>query len=285
MTTLSGPGLPAPAASTNARQQPSSGTESGTLARVARSEWTKMWSLRSTWWSLGATLALVVGLGALFSTAVLSRWDRLDPAERLRFDPTAVSLRGVFLAQLAIGVPGVLMISAEYSTGSIRSTMAAVPRRHPVLMAKAGVFAAVALALMSVTTLTSFLIGQAILNRQAHGTTLSGPNVAQAVIGSAVYLCLVGLLGIALGALLRNTAGAISALVALLLVLPILANFLPGTWADTVGKYLPAAAGQAIMSTRVDPTRLAPGTGLLLLAAEIATLLVAATVLLRRRDT
>lgn len=252
-------------------------------ARVLRSEWTKFRSLRSTGWTLLTTVVLTVGFGAAICAGRAARWASSPAAARLHFDPTATSLSGTFLAQLAIGVLGVLTITGEYSTGQIRSTLTAVPRRLPVLWSKAAVFGAVSFVLTAGTSLVAFVVGQRLLASTGRAVTLVDPGVLRAVLGAALYLTLVGLLGLGLGALLRNTAGAISALVGVLLVLPILANFLPASWQSIV-KYLPISVGQVIISVPPHVGALAPWTGLALFAGYAAVVLLAAAVLLVRRD-
>ena len=253
-----------------------------TQARVFTSEWIKLRSLRSTVYTLLAAIVMTVGLGMLFSGVIANRWAQLDAAERVRFDPTGVSLRGVFLAQLAIGVLGVLLITGEYSTGMIRATLSAVPKRLPVLWAKAGLFAVVAAITMIPAALVAFLGGQALLG--THGTTLGASGMARAVIGAGLYLTVVGLLGVGLGFIIRNTAGAIATLFGLLLVLPILGQVLPSSWAKHVVPYLPSNAGQAVMSIHQAPGDLAPWTGFAVFCGYAAAAIIAAAILLKRRD-
>lgn len=257
-----------------------------TQRRVLLSEWTKLRSLRSTVYSLLAAVLLTAGLGIAISAARAGHWAQEDPRERLFFDPTLTSLSGGYLAQLAIGVLGVLLVTGEYATGSIRSTFAAVPRRLPVLWAKAAVYAVTAFVLMGVTAVVAFLGGQAMLSSKHIETSFSHPGVARAVLGAALYLTVVGLLGIALGALLRNTAGAIAALFGLLLVLPLIVHFLPSSWSDAISKYLPSSAGQSVMQVVRDPTSstLSPWTGFAVFCGYALVALVAAAVVLKRRD-
>jgi ABC-2 type transport system permease protein len=153
-----------------------------TQGRVLASEWIKLRSLRSTVYTLLAAIVMTIGLGMLFAGVMANRWAQLDPAELARFDPAGVSLRGVFLAQLAIGVLGVLLISGEYSTGMIRATLAAAPKRLPVLWAKAGLFAVVAAVLMIAASFAAFLGGQALLG--SHSTTLGATGVGPARVGA-----------------------------------------------------------------------------------------------------
>lgn len=253
------------------------GTLRVTLPRLISAEWVKIRSVRSTPYSLLATVVLWVGLGALFCAGAVAESDQTS-------DPTRTSLAGVFLAQLAVGVLGVLAISGEYSTGMIRASMAAAPRRLGVLGSKSIVYAAVVLVVSLATSFTAFSIGQAILSSEDMQASLSDPGVPRAVVGAALYLTVVGVLGIALGTLLRSTAGAISTLFGLLLILPILANFLPSGWGDEVQKYLPGTAGTAVMVVRVDGGTLAPWTGFAVFCGYAAAAIIAAAVLLRKRD-
>jgi ABC-type transport system involved in multi-copper enzyme maturation permease subunit len=233
-------------------------------------------------YTLLAAIVMTVGLGMLFSGVMANRWDRLDARELARFDPAGVSLRGVFLAQLAIGVLGVLLITGEYSTGMIRATLSAVPARLPVLWAKAAVFSAVAAVLMIAASFAAFLGGQALLG--SHGTTLAGAGVTRAVLGAGLYLTVVGLLGVGLGFIIRNTAGAIATLFGILLVLPVLGEVLPSSWATHIVPYLPSNAGQAVMSVHQATGDLAPWTGFGVFCGYAAAVLVAGAILLKRRD-
>lgn len=248
-----------------------------TQSRVMTSEWIKLRSLRSTVLTLIATIAMVVGPGVLFCI--------FQPANAQVGNPTGLSLRGIYLAQLTVGVLGVLLVTGEYSTGVIRSTMCSVPRRLPVLWAKLSVFALVAFAASSVAAFISFLGGQAALSaNHLASASLSEPAVLRAVFGAGLYLTAVGLLAMALGFIIRNTAGAVSVLFGLLIILPVLAQALPVSWFPQVYPYLPSTAGQAIMQVHREGLSLAPWTGLGLFAAYAAGLIALGALLLRRRD-
>jgi ABC-type transport system involved in multi-copper enzyme maturation permease subunit len=255
-----------------------------TPARVVLSEWTKLRSLRSTIFSMLAAIVFVIGLAILVPSVTVAHWPPHNPREAAGFDPTSRSLAGIFLAQLAIGVLGVLLITGEYATGMIRATLAAVPSRLPVLWAKAVVFATVTLVVTVPSVLAAFLIGQSILKGKDLQTGLGDPGVLRAVLGAALYVTVVGLLGLGLGALLRNTAGAISALFGILFVLPIIVRFLPTSWSDPIDKYLPSTVGEAITHVHADPAGLSPWTGFGLFCAYAAAVLLLAAVGLRRRD-
>lgn len=255
-----------------------------TQGRVVLAEWTKLRSLRSTVFTLLAAVAFVIGLGILISWGRASHWAEADPGERLTFDATATSLAGVFLAQLAIGVLGVLAFSGEYATGMIRATLGAVPKRLPVLWAKAFVFALLTFVLMTVAAFVAFFGGQAMLSSEHIQTNLSHPGVLTAVVGAGLYLTVVGLLGVALGALLRSTAGGIATLFGILLVLPLIVHFLPHSWSKHIDKYLPSNAGQSIMSVVHDPGAMRPWTGFALFLGYAAIAIAGAAYTLLRRD-
>jgi len=267
------------------RSRPAPPSSLQLFGSALRSEWTKLRSVRSTMWSLFVTVAIIIGLGALFCAARVSRWDRLDPDEARNFDPAGFSLNGIFLAQLAVGVLGVLVMSSEYATGQIRATFGAIPQRRLVLAAKVAVFGAVVLVVSLVACLGAFSIGQLIFKAKHAGVSLGDPGVARAVVGGALYLAVVGILGLGLAAVLRRTAGAIATLVGLLLVLPILVNFLPSPWNDDIAKYLPGEAGGSVFHVvQRSQTALSPWTGFAVLSAYAAAALLAGAVLLQRRD-
>jgi ABC-2 type transport system permease protein len=260
-----------------------------TQFRVALSEWTKLRTLRSTRYSLIAAVTMMIGFAVIPALVNASHWTSMSLRDQASFNPLETSLIGVVMAQLAIGVLGVLILSGEYSTGMIRSTFAAVPKRLPVLWAKAGVFGVVTLTLAVPATLIAFFSAQAILkghslNGHDIALSISDPGVARAVVGGALYLTLVGLFGLSIGGILRNTAGGISALAAVLFVLPPLMNVLPSSWNDSISPYLPSNAGQAIMGVSDHSVILGPWTGLGLFTGYTAALLAVAAVLLRRRD-
>jgi ABC-type transport system involved in multi-copper enzyme maturation permease subunit len=251
-----------------------------TQARVLRSEWIKMRSLRSTGLTLLAAVVAMIGIGCLVGYATNLHWDERD---RPHFEPIARSLVGVNLAQLAIGVLGVLLISGEYSTGMIRATFAAVPTRLPVLWAKGLLYAVVTFALMLAAAFAAFLGGQHFL--ASHGTTLSAPHAVASVFGVAGYLTLVGLLALALGFIVRSTAGGIATYVGLLLVLPGIGQVLPSDWRNNTLPYLPSNAGSSMFTpSPEDPAALSAGTGLVVLLIWVAVAIALAAVVVRRRD-
>ncbi len=252
--------------------------------RVLRSEWVKFWSLRSSYITLAGTVLGMIGFGVLFSAVTANRWPVLRAAERLRFEPAGVSLRGFELAQLIIGVLGVLLVTGEYGTGMIRASMSAAPKRLPVVWAKAIVFTVIAFIAGEVSSFVAFFAGQALLSSQHIQTTLSAPEVLRTVFGTGLYLTMVGLLGVALGWIIRSTAGGIATLFGLLLVLPALSDALPTSWSQHITPYLPSNAGQSLTSIRPDTGMLSAWPGFWVFLIYIVVGFVAAAILVKRRD-
>jgi ABC-2 type transport system permease protein len=260
------------------------GRQRVTQARVLRSEWIKLRTQPSALWSLGSAVILIIAVGVLYSLLREARPPQ-GAAAIASFDPVSVSLSGVELAQIAAGTLGVLLVTNEYATGLIRTTLAAVPRRLPVLWGKAVMVVAGIIAVTLPAALAVFVAGQSVLSRQHLDVSLGQPGVARAVIGSSLYLAVSGLIGLALGALLRSTAGGISVLFGLFFALTILAGFLPGNWSDDVNKYLPYTAGLAVTAVHPDPaTSLAPWAGLGVACLYAAVLLGLAALRTRRGD-
>ncbi len=256
-----------------------------TQAQVIRSEWTKLWSLRSTRWSLLAAVVAMAGLGMLVAGFQMSNWTHMDPGERARYDPIDSGVGGYHLAQLAIGVLGVLVISGEYSTGMIRSSFMAVPTRLPVLWAKAAVFSATTFVLMLASSFVSFFGVQAIVSQRHLQRGLGDPHALRAVVGTALFLSVLGLLAVGLGALVRNTAGGIAAFVGLLFVLPGITAILPANLADSINPYLPLNAGFTVTtSTFENSHHLAPWTGFAVFCGYAALTLGLAAWGMVRRD-
>jgi hypothetical protein len=253
---------------------------SGLLA----SEWTKLRTVRSTMWTLGVTIVLGIGLSALVTAETRAHWSTMAPGDRLTFDPAQTSLIGMAFGQFAIGILGVLVLSAEYGTGTIRATFAAAPRRPTVLAAKVVVFGGVSLLVSEVVAFISFFLGQALLTAPAVHTTIGSPGVLRAVAGSGLYLCVLGLLALGLAAIIRHTAGAISAFIGILLVLPLIVAALPNFLSDRIEKFLPAHIGQAMVSVRPRVDAFAPWPGFLLLCGYAAAVLLIGGYLLARRD-
>ncbi|HKD94458.1 MAG TPA: hypothetical protein VKB43_07080 [Gaiellaceae bacterium] len=253
--------------------------------RVLLSEWTKLRSVRSTKWSLFAGFLLTIAFPIIFSFVTRSHWGSMSASDRAGRHPLDIALAGVNVAQLAVAVLGVLLISAEYSTGSIRSTFTAVPKRLPVLWAKLLDYAVVVLVLIVPAVLISFFASQAILSSisQLH-MSFSQPGVARAVLGGAVYVMLVGIFALAIGAIVRNTAGGIATFAAIFFVLPPLMFTLPTSWNNAISQYLPSNAGRQLFALQHASHTLTTWTGGLVFVGYCAAAIVIAAILLVRRD-
>ena len=257
------------------------------LGGTLRSEFTKIRSVRSTYWSLLVLFAVSVGIGAAICAGVAANWSHTTAADRATFDATQVSVAGLFfLGQLVIVVFGAIVLTSEYSTGMIRTSLTAMPRRATVYAAKALVFAAVALVVTVVTAFVAFFVGQAILTSTHESATLSQPNVLRAVIGVALYVTLCGLFAFAAGAIFRHTAATITSVIGLLFVIPILAHLLPSNWYDDIARWLPSSTGDAI-SVVVGPGPghlFSPWGQFAVFAVYTAVLLAVGGILFRKRD-
>lgn len=249
------------------------------LADLVRSEWTKLRTVRSTMWALGATIVIGIGISALVTGLT-----RAHSAPNI--DPTRLSLVGTFFCQLVIGILGVLVVSAEYKTGTIRATFSAAPRRPLVLLAKALVFGAVALVVCEVVAFVSFFLGQALLTSPAPHASLATPGAVTAVVGTGLYLCVIGLFALALATLIRHTAGAISTFVFLLLVLPLIVTELPGFLQNAIDRYELPVIGAQILNATTHGAALtfSPWAGLGVLCGYTLALLLISGVVLVRRD-
>jgi ABC-type transport system involved in multi-copper enzyme maturation permease subunit len=227
----------------------------------------------------------MAGLGILVAAVQMSRWTHLHPDERATYNSLDPAVGGWHLAQLAIGVLGVMVISGEYSTGMIRSSLMAVPRRLPVLWAKIGVFAAVTFVLMLIATFISFFGVQAIVTQHHQQHALGDPGALRIVIGAALYLTALGIMGVAIGTVVRNTAGGIALFVGLLFVLPGITAILPASLADAISPYLPLNAGSGVTAIVFENAHhLSPWGGFAVFCGYTALAVAAGAVVLGRRD-
>jgi ABC-2 type transport system permease protein len=250
-----------------------------TPRRIVRAEWIKLTTLRSTIALFAASVALLLGLGVLSSLLTVNDWETMSAAQRDALQVGARVFAGHLFAQLTLGVLGVLAIAGEYATGTIRATLLAVPRRLPVLWAKLGLFAGATFALMTAASFATFFIGAAIL--AAHWDfSLSDPGTLRVVAMTGTNLTAVCVLGIALGFILRNTAAAISALIAIVLLAPLLF----GEFAPRIAEYLPSGTMGALVTPTPQADVLAPWPAFVLLCLYVVAAIVAAAVALTRND-
>jgi ABC-2 type transport system permease protein len=251
---------------------------------VARSEFLKLRSVPSTFWTLALTVVSNVVFAALAGAFIAGR---LSAADRGKVDGIQLALAGLHLSQVAIGVLGVLVMTSEYGTGMARVTFAAVPRRQVVLAVKATVFAATALVVGTASSFAAYVVFQAFLSGSgtAMKSSIGDPGVARAVTGGGLYLAVLGLLGLGLGAVIRAGAGAIATLFGLMFVPAILLELLPDSWRTTVGPYLPMQAGsQIFVAARREPDSLGTWTGFGVFCLYAVVALTAGFILIQRRD-
>ena len=254
---------------------------------LVKSEWTKIRSLRSSVAALVLLVVLTVGFTALFVGLTVVQWDKVDAVQKLayRLDPTRVILGAGFqLSQLAVCVLGVLIIANEYSSGTIRASLLAVPRRTPMLIAKAVVFAVLVFVVTEIAAFASFAVGAPILHSKIP-VSISDAGVLRAIIGAGLYGAVLGVFSIAIGAIVRHPAGSITGIIAFVLVLAPLTQLIPGTVGDHIHAYLPTVAGQLMVAARQGPDDLmTPWQGFGVFCLWTAALMLVANALLRRRD-
>lgn len=254
------------------------------FARILKSELIKFRSLRSTWITYAVGLLIADGLGVLI--AALRGQDLHSHGGGRVIDSVAFPLRGLMLAQLAIGVIGVLYVTGEYATGSIRASMTAVPKRVPVLLGKAAILGTVTGVVGLVMTFVAFFAGEAVLSTWGYNVGLGHPGALRAVTGAALYLVCVALMGLGIGFALRNTGGAIATLFGIVLVLPLIAESLPTSWQDHISKFLPLNIAVHMIETHYDPgsTALSNGMGAIMLVVYAVVALAIGLAVLKRRD-
>ncbi|MDF2444149.1 MAG: type transport system permease protein [Subtercola sp.] len=254
-----------------------------TAGGIIRSEWIKLRSLRSTIWAYAVILVLQIAIGLLVISFTVSNLDS-SRGQAILASPelaTAGATAGVVFAQLVVSVLGVLVISGEYSTGQIRSSFAAVPKRLPVLWAKLAVFGVVTFVVSLVGILLAYAVTYPILANAGHTSNLFDSAVFLPIIGAAGYLALIGMLALGLGAILRSTAGGIAASLGLLLVVPVIFALIPVDWAHSISDWLPGSVGPAIY--QISAT-FEWWQALLIMIGWIAVVLATAATLIRRRD-
>ena len=257
------------------------------LRGAVRSEWTKLWSVRSTGWSLVAMSTISVGLMSVIAWTAVRQWKDLEAEEQasLAGQPLEIILsRPIYIAQLVVAVLGVMAVTADYTTGMIRPTLQAQPRRLTVLTAKVLVLAAIMLAVGELLSFLAFAVGKPIIAERIP-VRLGADGILRAVIGAGLYLTLLSLFSLAVGTVIRHTAGAITTVLGLVLVISGLTGLLPGTWGARVNAWMPTNAGQLILQSQPDPDAvLTPWQGLAVFTGWTTLLLALGAILLVHRD-
>lgn len=255
-----------------------------TLRSVVRSEWIKFCSVRSTLIGIGLTLALSIGLGIVGTIMLRGAWGTMDPVRRMVFSPIATSLVGVTFAQFAVGIVGSLLITNEYSSGSIRTTLTAVPSKARLVAGKLVVLTASVFAVGEIAAFVSFLLGQSMLAGVTPTASLSSGAVLRSVFFAGVYLTLLAALAFALGLLLRHSAATISVFVSVVLVVPLVIVIMPSGLQNAVTRFLPSEIGNSMMSATTPAHDFSALGSLGLLLVYVAVLLSVAIAVMSRRD-
>jgi ABC-type transport system involved in multi-copper enzyme maturation permease subunit len=252
-----------------------------TIRRALKSEWTKLRTLPSTWRTAVIAVTISIGLGAVLCISQAHQWATMTATERATFDPTACSLGGYFLVgAVLLGVLGVRAVSAEYSTGMIRSTFTATPSRRLVLTAKAAVVAAFAFPVALLAAVVSFELGQQVFAGKHIGASFGHPGVAQAVVFAALAVSLVAIIGVGLGGLIRHTAGATTALLLVIVGGAVLGQLLPAG----LRQYVPGTALEAAVTVNRSAGLLRPDAAIAVLGFYAAVALGAAMLRMAHRD-
>ncbi|XVV10047.1 ABC transporter permease [Actinoplanes sp. CA-131856] len=249
-----------------------------------RAEWVKLRGLRSTWYTLACLFAVGLGITALAANGAGRTWETATEADRLAWDPTGHSLTSYIVAQLIIGVLGILVVTSEFATGLMRTTLTAAPRRGRVLAAKVALAAVVAVVAGEALMFAAFLLGQPLLARQGvPSAELGDSGVLSAVFAGGLYLAAIALLAVGLGTIMRATAGALATLVGVILLVPALAGLFP-SWMQGLFDFWPTIGGAAALGTVADPDYPHPWMNLGGMCLGVAAVLAVAFVVFRRRD-
>jgi ABC-2 type transport system permease protein len=258
------------------------------MTAMVRMEWIKTRSVRSTWWCLAVFAAGMIGIGVVIAASNSPHdWAQMTAGERATWDPTNSGFAGLAIGQFCAGILAILAVTSEYSSGMIRATLAAVPRRWPVLAGKVAAVGALVLAVGEVLAFATFLVVQAALKSPVPHASLGQPGVLRAVLMAGAYPCLIAMMGIGLGMIIRHTAGTICALVGLVFVIPLLAIALPEHLRHEIDRFVPMLiAENSITAVKFPPglASLSPLTGFAVLVGYAAVLLAIGGWVLARRD-
>ncbi|HEY9524372.1 MAG TPA: hypothetical protein VIR33_14110, partial [Thermopolyspora sp.] len=254
-----------------------------TFWRIVHSEWVKLRSLRSTFWSYAIVIVMAIGMSALSSLNSGFNSTEPMPAEQQAQILAQSTLFGVYFGQLVVAVLGVLVISGEYSTGMIRSTLTAVPKRLPALWAKTVVLATATFIVGLVSTCGAILVAKPILESKGITASLTDSHVFLPALYGAIYLALLSIFALGVGAILRNSAGGIAAVLGILLLLPTLWSLIPGGWARDAMPYLLPNAGSSFFTAGAMGGPLEVWQSLLVILVWLVASLACAALLLKRR--
>ena len=251
---------------------------------VLASEWIKFRSVRSTYLTLLLAAVAAVSIGYLVTHSDAAHWSTMTAQARATFDAVGDSFTGLGIAQLAFGALGVLAISSEYATGLIRTTFASVPRRRAVIAAKAAVVGVVSLLAGELVAFATFFTGQQALSGQHLNVTLAHPGALRGVLAAGFYLAVMAWVGLGLGAVIRHTAGAMTAMTGVVFLLPTIVGALPAPWNSDIGRFTVNLAAQQTIAQYPHPGYFSAGPSFLVVAGYAAAAITAAAFMITRRD-
>jgi ABC-2 type transport system permease protein len=255
-----------------------------TLAASTKAEWIKFRTVRSSIMGVAVTVLLTVGLGVLITTLVRTHWSQFSALRVATFDPVSSSLRGSLFAQFAVGVIGTLFITSEYTSGSIRTTLTAVPNRVRLIASKVIVLFVTVLIVGEFVCFAAFLIGQRIYLGVVPTASIANGTVLRSVILAGIYLTLLGLFAFALGLIFRQSAAAISVFVSLLLIVPIIGFFFPQSWQNDFMRFEPSTLGVSMQSPFAPSNTFGAWSATLVLLLYVVGTMILALILFQRRD-
>ena len=255
-----------------------------TLMSTAKSEWIKFRTVRSTIMGTIMLVVLTIGLGVLVTSLVRAHYTTMPLAQQVTFDPVSTILVGVIFAEFAVGVIGALFITSEYTSGAIRTTLAAVPNRFQLSFAKLLVLVVSMLVICEIVCVAAFLIGMAIFSGVVPTASLTHASDLRAVLFSGVYLTLLAMFSYALGLILRQSLASISVFVSLLLIVPLIGIAFPQSWQNHFQKFEPISLGGSMMSVVPNSSGFDPLHALLVMAFYVVVLMGVGVTLFQRRD-
>lgn len=254
------------------------------LSSIVRSEWIKFRTVRSTLLGVFVMFVLTIGLGALIAWATRSHWNTVSAAERVTFDPVSTSLIGIVFSQFAIGVIGTLLITSEYASGLIRTTLGAVPKRFMLVSGKLIVLIASMFVVTEIACFAAFFVGQSIFSGLVPTASLSSTTVVRAVVFAGAYLTILSVVSFSIGLIVRHSAATIGIFVTIVLILPLVTLALPQSWRDHIVKFEPSELGNAMTSVVTPVGDMSAWNSLLMLVIYAVAVLGVGALLFQRRD-
>jgi hypothetical protein len=254
------------------------------LGSIVRSEWIKFRTVRSTLTGVFVMFALTIGLGALFAWATRSHWHAMSPTEQVTFDPVNTSLIGIVFSQFAVGVIGTLLITSEFATGLIRTTLGAVPKRLHLISGKLVVLLLSMFLVTEIACFAAFFVGQSVFSGVVPTASIGSASVVRAVVFAGAYLTLLAVVSFSIGLIVRHSAATIGIFVTIVLILPLLTLAMPQSWRDHIVKFEPSELGNAMTSVVTPSGDMSAWGSLFVLGLYAVALVIVGSFLFQRRD-